>query len=260
MSSDKILIAILSAITVILILIIAMVVVILAARKQNIQLQLNEATYKNKLNDIALASLKAQMNPHFIFNCLNSIKLYTEQNDGASASMYLTKFARLIRNMLDNARSEQTVLSSEIEMLNLYLEMETMRFKDKMVYEIIVDKNLDTDFIEVPPLLIQPYVENAIWHGIMPKQGAGKVSVKVNDIGSNCIEITIEDDGVGRIAASKMKRREAEHRSHGTQITDERIALFNERNNSDAYISIVDLYDGEQQPRGTLVRINLKLV
>ena len=260
MWSNKILIAVLSATIVILLLIIAMVIVILAARRQNIQQQLNEAVYKNKLNDIALASLKAQMNPHFIFNCLNSIKLYTEQNNSAAASLYLSKFSKLIRNMLDNARSEKTILASEIETLRLYLDMEAMRFKEKMSYEIIVHKNLDTDFIEIPPLLIQPYVENAIWHGIMHKAGNGKVTIKIEETDGDKLVITVEDNGVGRVKASSLKNNASEHKSHGTQITNDRIALFNERYKSNASVIITDLYDSENVPSGTLVTINLSAV
>lgn len=260
MPSDKILIAILSAIAVILILIIAMIVVVLAARKQKIQQQLNEAIYKNKLNDIALASLKAQMNPHFIFNCLNSIKLYTEQNNAEAASAYLSKFSKLIRNMLDNARSEKTDLSSEIETLRLYLDMEAMRFKEKMTYEIVVDKNMDTDFIEIPPLLIQPYVENAIWHGIMHKSTNGKVTITITESAEGRLTISVEDNGIGRVKASALKNNTGEHKSHGTQITNDRIALFNEKYKSNASVIITDRYDNEQQPIGTLVTINISAI
>jgi LytS/YehU family sensor histidine kinase len=260
MFSENLLIGILSATLVILLLIISIVVVIILARRQSMKQQLNEAVYKNKLNDITSASLKAQMNPHFIFNCLNSIKLYTEQNDSDAASMYLGKFSKLIRNMLDNARSEKTMLVSEIETLRLYLEMETMRFKDKMTYEIILDKDLDTDFIEIPPLLIQPYVENAIWHGIMHKIGRGKVSIAIRDMDEKGLIITIEDDGIGRTKAATFKNDNSQHRSHGIQITNDRIALFNERYKSDASVVITDIYDNESRPSGTLVTINLSKV
>ena len=231
--------------------------VVLLARRQSIKQQLKEAVYKNKLNDIALASLRAQMNPHFIFNCLNSIKLYTEQDNSAAASEYLSKFSKLIRNMLNNARAEKTVLSSEIETLQLYIEMEAMRFKDRIHFEINVVENVDVDFIEIPPLIIQPYVENAIWHGIMHKEGSGKVIINIiqQDATSPLI-ITIEDDGIGRDKASKLKSNN-EHKSHGTQITNDRIALLNERDQLNASVAITDLYQPNGSPSGTLVTLKL---
>jgi LytS/YehU family sensor histidine kinase len=250
-------ITILSVTIIILILIVGMIIVILLARRQQINQQLKEAQYQNKLNDIALASLRAQMNPHFIFNCLNSIKLYTEQNNSAAASEYLSKFSKLIRNMLDNARMEKTSLSSEIETLQLYLNMETMRFKDKMTYEVHMDPSLDADFIEVPPLLIQPYVENAIWHGIMHKDGAGKLTITVAEVQNNMLLITVEDNGVGRVKATQMKTDNSAHKSYGTQITSDRIALFNEKHKSDASVTITDLYDDDHNAVGTLVTLKI---
>ncbi len=287
MNSNTILIGILFITITILVLIVSVVIVILVARRQRINQQfkevklqnelkdqqlteaklkdeikshqLKEAQYQNKLNDITLASLRAQMNPHFIFNCLNSIKLYTEQNNSAAASEYLSKFSRLIRNMLDNARMEKTSLASEMETLQLYLNMEAMRFKDKMSYEIRIDPNLEGDFIEIPPLLIQPYVENAIWHGIMHKDGAGKVTITV-DVLDNMLVITVEDNGIGRLKAAQMKTDNSAHKSHGTQITGDRIALFNEKHKSDASVTITDLYDDQQVAAGTLVTLKILLI
>jgi sensor histidine kinase YesM len=248
---------ILSVTIIILILIVGMIIVILLARRQRINQLLKEAQYQNKLNDIALASLRAQMNPHFIFNCLNSIKLYTEQNNSAAASEYLSKFSKLIRNMLDNARVEKTSLATEMETLNLYLNMEAMRFKDKMTYEINMDPNLDADFIEIPPLLIQPYVENAIWHGIMHKEDVGKVTITAAEVQDNMLVITVEDNGIGRTKAAQMKTDNSAHKSYGTQITGDRIALFNEKHKSDASVTITDLYDDDRVATGTLVTLKI---
>ena len=257
MPPGNIIIGILASTIIILLLIVSMVIVVLLARRQSIKQELKEAVYKNKLNDIALASLRAQMNPHFIFNCLNSIKLYTEQNNSAAASEYLSKFSKLIRNMLHNARAEKNILSSEIETLQLYIEMEAMRFKDRMRFEIKVAENVDADFIEIPPLLIQPYVENAIWHGIMHKEGSGKVTVNITQRNTESpLIITVEDDGVGRAKASTLKNNE-DHKSYGTQITNDRIALFNERDRLNASVNITDLYSEDGQAAGTLVTLQL---
>lgn len=262
MPHSKILIAIIAVTVVILLLIVGIVMVILVARRQNLAQQLKDSVYKNKLNDVSLAALRAQMNPHFIFNCLNSIKLYTEQNNSVAASEYLSKFARLIRNILDNSKEERTSLAAEIDTLRLYLDMEVMRFKDRMSYEIVVGQNVDTEFIDIPPLLIQPYVENAIWHGIMHKEGAGKVVIRIEHSASaNEIAITVEDNGVGRLTASAFRAGgEETHKSYGTQLANDRIALFNEKMRSSASVTIEDLYDESDTPRGTLITLKLVLL
>ena len=260
MPSNNLITALVSVTLVILLLITAMIFVVVVARRQGISQQLKEATYKNRLNEVMLASLRAQMNPHFIFNCLNSIKLYTEQDNSAAASEYLSKFSRLIRNMLDNARVESTTLAAEVQTLELYLDMEGMRFKDKMTYEIIMNNELDTEFIEIPPLLIQPYVENAIWHGIMHKDGPGKVTITIVQDDDTELIITVTDDGIGRDKARKLKSgRDMNHRSYGTQITGERIDLLNESNRALASVSITDLYTPAYEPAGTKVTIILPL-
>lgn len=137
--------------------------------------QQKEADFQRQLGDISLSALRSQMNPHFIFNCLNSIKLYTTQNDTIAASEYLTKFSRLIRLVLENSRNDRITLASELDALRLYMEMEAMRFKEKLKYNISVDKDVDLNYVEIPPLLLQPYVENAIWHGLMQKEEGDKL-------------------------------------------------------------------------------------
>ncbi|RAI77267.1 sensor histidine kinase [Spirosoma telluris] len=129
-----------------------------------------ELGFEQKLAETEMTALRAQMNPHFIFNCLNSIKLYATENDAAKASDYLTKFSRLIRLVLENSRSERVTLQNELDALQLYLTMEAMRFKAKLNFRIDMAPAIDAEFIEIPPLLLQPYVENAIWHGLMHKE------------------------------------------------------------------------------------------
>ena len=128
----------------------------------------------------ALKALRSQMNPHFIFNCLNAIKSYTLNQDTEGANFYLTKFSKLMRQVLENSRSEKITLDNELETLTLYMDMEKLRAGDKFGYDIQIDEAIETDFIEVPPMLIQPYVENAIWHGLMHRESGGKVSVVLN--------------------------------------------------------------------------------
>jgi LytS/YehU family sensor histidine kinase len=261
MFSDKIIISILAVTFTIFVLIIGIIIIILIARRQDITHQLNEALYQNKLNEVSLSALRAQMNPHFIFNCLNSIKLYTEQNNNVAASEYIDKFSRLIRHMLDNARTGKTSLTAEVETLTLYLEMEQMRFKDKLQYEIILNKNIDADFIEIPSLLIQPYVENSVWHGIMYKETGGKVTINIeqND-DANMLLISVKDDGIGREKAQLWKSKsEIAHKSHGTQISNDRIALLNGKDKTYTSVHVTDLFDNNNNPQGTLVTLKLSI-
>jgi tetratricopeptide (TPR) repeat protein len=216
---------------------------------------------KNELANITLSSLRARMNPHFIFNCLNSIKLYTEENNMEAASEYLSKFSKLIRNLLDSAHSDKVDLSSEIASLRLYLEMEAMRFKEKLQYSIEVDKGVDADFIEIPPMLIQPYVENAIWHGLMQKEGGGSIHVRVTQqFEDSMLVITVRDNGIGRAKSAELKSKTAvQQKSYGTRITSERIALINETYNAGADIVITDMETEDHQPLGTLVTIEIPI-
>lgn len=202
------------------------------------------------------------MNPHFIFNCLNSINLYIEQNDSTLASDYLSKFSQLMRLSLVHSRKEKIVLTEEIIALKLYLEMESMRFKGKLNYVFDIDDNVDADFIEIPPMLIQPYIENAIWHGLMHKKQGGKISIKISqDFTKQTLNITIEDNGIGRVKAGELNSKAAEKdKSYGTLITSERIAVFNKKFNANTQVNIEDLYCENNEAAGTLVSINLHLV
>ena len=191
--------------------------------------ELKHALFENKLNDLTLASLKAQMNPHFIFNCLNSIKLYVEKNETDAASSYITKFSKLIRTILDSARSETVMLAEEIELTRLYLEMESMRLKDRLCYELDIAKDIDTEFIEVPPLLIQPYIENAIWHGIMNKPEGGTIRLAIAaSPDQKYLIINISDNGIGRQKSAELKSKSVlKHVSHGIKLNNDRIEIFN---------------------------------
>ena len=214
--------------------------------------------FEQKIAETEISALRSQMNPHFIFNCLNSIKLYSLENDSKAASEYLTKFSRLIRMVLENSRSEKVTLENELETLTLYIEMEAMRFKNKVKYQILVAKEIDTQFIEIPPLLIQPFVENAIWHGLMQKNEGGTVKVEVSQKNDSMIEITIEDDGIGREKALEFKSKSAMHqKSFGMKVTTERIDLINQMYNTNTKVEIVDLKDKTGNALGTKVILQI---
>ena len=223
--------------------------------------RMKEIYKRNKLlSNIALykqQSLRQQMNPHFIFNTLNSIQLYILEKDTISSHRYLTKFARLMRMTLDNSQSPTIKLRDEIDALRLYLELEALRLEGKFSFDISVVSELLLDF-EVPTLLIQPFVENAIWHGIMLKDnqsGIVKISITEN---KRYIFCAIHDDGIGRKAAEEIRKAKmSEHKSHGLQITSQRIDLLNSLYPERFEIKYEDLCDGFGKATGTRVTISI---
>lgn len=220
-----------------------------------------EIEFEKQLADVSMSALRSQMNPHFIFNCLNSIKLYTEQNNTSAASEYLTKFSKLIRQVLDNSRTDRIVLTAELNALSLYMDMEAMRFKDKLKYSITVDKNVDADYIEIPPMLLQPYVENAIWHGLMPKERGGKIEVAVAlNESESMVVVNIADDGIGRAKSALIKSKTAtKHKSFGMKVTSERLALTNVRYKTDAGVMVTDMFDNHGLSTGTRVTLTIPI-
>lgn len=201
-------------------------------------------------------SLRQQMNPHFIFNTLNSIQYYILERDTISSHKYLTKFARLMRMTLDNSQSSTIPLRDEIDALRLYLELEALRLEGKFVYTIDYGDNEAILDVKIPTLLIQPFVENAIWHGIMLKSDkSGYVNVDIKDFDDRIL-CTIEDNGVGREEAKKLQENRA-HKSRGFLITQQRIDLLNSMYRDKFDIKITDLYNSPGAPSGTLVSITI---
>lgn len=161
--------------------------------------------YNKRLAEVEMTALRAQMNPNFLFNCLNSIKFFIIQNDTDKASDYLTKFGRLIRLILQNIKSELITLDLELEALSLYVELESLRFENKFHYELKIMEDVSVEYFEVPPLIIQPFVENAIWHGLMhKKQEDGELKVTISMHG-DAVRCEIEDNGVGRDRAARIR-------------------------------------------------------
>src|SRR5690606_10396345 len=213
---------------------------------------------QRKMTEVEMQALRAQMNPHFIFNCLNSINRYIVKSDQTTASFYLTRFAKLIRLILDNSNSKNVVLSNELEALKLYIEMEALRFDKKFTYNIHVEKNLGVDCVEVPPLIIQPYVENAIWHGLLHKETDGHLDIRVSMTEDSMIQCIIEDNGIGRAKAMELKSKTATSRkSLGMQLTENRLSLLNKHARLNASVEIIDLVDAEGEGCGT--RVVLKI-
>ena len=214
--------------------------------------------FQRQLADVEMSALRAQMNPHFIFNCLNSIESFVIKNETLKASTYLNDFARLIRLILQNSRSSLVSIEDELEALELYLQMESLRFSNKFQYKVHVDSNLDSANLEIPPMLIQPYVENAIWHGLMPKDGAGHLNIDLSRQ-NGMIRCIIEDDGIGRDKSKEIRasRRVKGKKSMGMSITGDRIKLLNILHNTNTEVNIEDLKDPDGKPSGTRVELHI---
>jgi sensor histidine kinase YesM len=233
--------------------------------RQNQQLEAQkikqiEAEFETRIAETEMTALRAQMNPHFIFNCLNSIKLYTLENDSLTASEYLTKFSQLIRLVLENSRSEKVSLQKELETLRLYIELEAMRFKNKVSYRINVVPHIDQQYIEIPPLLLQPYVENAIWHGLMHKPEGGNIAIDIQQPSEYLLHIEITDDGIGRQKSKEHKSKSAtRQKSFGLKMTSERLDAINHIYNIKTEVRIVDLVDASGQAAGTSIIIEIPL-
>ena len=211
---------------------------------------------KIKLSTNELKALRAQMNPHFIFNALNSIQNFIISRDETAASKYLNKFAKLIRTILNSSEKPTATLKEELDALMLYIDMEVMRFEDMFNYSIVVDPAIDTEYYEIPTLLLQPYVENAILHGLVPKNKKGKLQIKISLDGSRLV-CCIEDDGIGRKRSIAIKERQGRkyHQSMAMKITKDRLDLINSTSNSNLSVKIIDLEDSTAGSSGTKVEI-----
>ncbi|HEY6503645.1 MAG TPA: histidine kinase [Chitinophagaceae bacterium] len=212
-----------------------------------------KAAHEKELLSLEARALRAQMNPHFIFNCMNSIKSLIQDDQKDKSVTYLTTFSKLIRTLFNNADKKEITLYDEIETCKLYLQLEAMRFDAKFSYSVNVDESIDLKSIHVPALIIQPFIENAIWHGIMPKGSGGNVSLNV--LRSNgSIEIIIDDDGIGR-EASQQNRAESNigHQSKGVNLTQSRLELDNLLQQRQAKLEMIDKKDETGEAAGTKV-------
>jgi ligand-binding sensor domain-containing protein len=209
---------------------------------------------ENKLINMERKALRLQMNPHFIFNALDSISSFIFKQDPKMAVRYLNNFAKLMRLTLESSMEHLHPVETEVSILKNYLELEQLRFQHKFTYTIEVDEELDFD-IGIPPMLIQPHVENAILHGLKPKNGTGTITIRFILEGDFLI-CEIEDDGIGRKASKELGPRK-DHRSMATQINKDRIRLLKEALNDDISIHIIDKFNNQNEATGTKVVIRL---
>ena len=212
--------------------------------------------YNTMINELEMKALRAQMNPHFLFNSLNSIRYYVLQEEFENATGYITKFSKLLRLILHNSRQNQITLSEELEMVRIYIEFEQMRYDNSFEYEEVKDQTLNPEQIMIQPMTIQPFLENAIWHGLMPKESNRQLKLELaKDKGM--LRITIEDNGVGRETASRQRSNSdlAGTKSYGLQIIRERFEVLANMRGKRSDFEIEDLKDSENNPTGTRVNI-----
>ncbi|SDS39392.1 Y_Y_Y domain-containing protein [Polaribacter sp. KT25b] len=226
--------------------------------KQRI-LEIDKILIDKKIAHLRLENLRSQMNPHFIFNALNSIQDYIVSNKKELASSYLVKFSRLIRMYLDYSQQNEITLQEELSALQLYLELEKVRFEDELSYKIKIDKRLQIHQIKVPSLFIQPYVENALKHGLLHKLNNRKLMVEAKLISQNKVQILVEDNGIGRQQSAKIKRQNQKHKPFATKANQERVHLYKNKLKRDINIQIKDLKDKNKLSLGTKVIINISI-
>ncbi|WP_242202844.1 histidine kinase [Aestuariivivens insulae] len=208
-------------------------------------------------NLLALKSLRSQMNPHFIFNALNSVNSFIASNDERTANKYLTDFSLLMRAVLENSEEDFIPLEKEIELLQLYTKLEHFRFQDKFDYSINVDENIKVDDFVIPPMLLQPYVENAVWHGLRYKKAKGHLNISITQSNADEIKITITDDGIGRQKSKSLKtKNQQKQNSKGMGNIKKRVAILNEMYKDRVDVLVSDFQDEED--KGTQVVVTLK--
>lgn len=219
-----------------------------------------KAALQERAKELEIQALRSQMNPHFIFNCLNAINRFVLGHETEAASDYLTKFSRLMRMIMNHSRHSLISLADELEVLRLYLDMESLRFKNAFDFSIVLNDDIEAGDILIPPLLLQPFVENAVWHGLMNKEERGQLSVVIKEI-NDILTVCIRDNGVGRKQADLLKSKSVEkYKSMGLQITAQRLALLTTGKEESGHLfEIEDLYDQDGNPTGTQVILKIRI-
>ncbi len=212
---------------------------------------------EKQLYELEQKALQLQMNPHFLFNSLNSIQSFVVNNDIDNAIHYLSKFSQLMRRILSNSGESFIPLNDEIQALQLYLDIEKLRFANKFDYQIYIDPNIDEEFVEIPPMILQPYVENAIIHGLMHKMVKGSLYIGFSLVGENILCV-IEDDGIGREKSAELRRQSGiVRKSRGMLITGERLSILNQYSSQRYEVKVIDLKNELGEASGTRVEIIL---
>ena len=216
---------------------------------------------EKKMLTLEQSMLRSQMNPHFLFNSLNSIKLYIINNEKKNAVHYLNKFSKLVRKILEASSLKEIPLAEELETVDLYMNIENIRFSNEIKFEIIVDEEIDTHLAKIPSLILQPFLENALWHGLSSKEGEKKIELQVSKGKNGFINISITDNGVGRAVAEKLKESKVlKRKSVGIDITKERLANFSKDFQNNFEVEIIDLFDNSGKASGTKVILHIPTI
>jgi sensor histidine kinase YesM len=201
------------------------------------------------------------MNPHFLFNSLNSIKLYIINNEQKNAVHYLNKFSKLVRKILEASSLKEIPLAEELETVELYMNIENIRFSEEIKFEIEIEEDIDPHLIKIPSLILQPFLENALWHGLSPKEGDKAILLHIGRERNGFINISITDNGVGREAADKLKQSKVlKRKSVGIDITKERLANFSKDYQNSFEVEIIDLFEKDGSAAGTKVILHIPTI
>lgn len=232
----------------------------LRLEQKNNELMAQKMQLEQELQKSMLASIKSQMNPHFLFNALNTIQSYIYTNDKENASLYLGKFSDLTRIILEMSSRDTVLLDEELKALVLYIELEQIRFEDKLHYQLFVDEQLQRQFVHIPSMLIQPYVENAIKHGLMHSKNQWQLDISFEKTGDS-IQVVIDDNGVGRKASAAINaQRYKKHQSFATSANQKRLELLNKGLQTTIGFTIEDKTNAYGQPTGTRVTLRIPIL
>jgi len=223
----------------------------ISAKAEEERISRLRSKFEDEINHLHLVSLQSQMNPHFIFNALNSIKVFLIENDKEQVIYYLNKFSKLIRNILESSRVESICLEEELNILDLYVNIENIRFDEKIFLNIDNPEKLNLNTIMVPPMILQPFIENAIWHGLMLKKGEKRINIFFLEK-QGTVVMKIRDNGIGREKAKQyIDNKTFKKKSIGLKIIYDRLNYFNQKQNFDYIFKINDLKNEKNQPIGT---------
>jgi LytS/YehU family sensor histidine kinase len=235
------------------------IIVIIIINKRALKKQKEKLELSNKLSDMELKMVKAQMNPHFVFNSLNSIKHFVMKKENDKAEMYLSKFAKLTRGLLESSTKESLTVKEEIEIITGYLEMESLRFGKSFTYMVDVDAAINQESTHIPHMMIQPFVENAIWHGLLNKEDDRILNVSFTLESNNSITCVVDDNGIGR-AKSSQKEITFKKTSLALSFVTRRLELMRETLKINCSVNIVDKVNNLGESEGTKVVIVLPIL
>ncbi|APU10380.1 tetratricopeptide repeat protein [Cellulophaga lytica] len=221
----------------------------------------NQLTSDKKMLTLEQTMLRSQMNPHFLFNSLNSIKLYIINNEKKNAVHYLNKFSKLVRKILEASSLREISLEDELETVSLYMHIENIRFSNKIDFTVDVDRDVDVNQVKIPSLILQPFLENALWHGLSSKKGNKKIHLHISKQDEEFIIIRITDNGIGRAASEKIKEAKVlKRKSLGIDITKERLKNFSKDYLNSFKVEFIDLKDEDKKALGTEVILTIPII